>query len=181
MSDGYAVSNECKFGREFLEQIHEFVRRLPIVQEAIYQLHIGVIWEVENEDKEITVESLNTLKQAMKSAPPSSGIWKTYWRYSIHGRGCRLIHLETGEPLDWDHGHKRSFDFYFFMTWLKWRFNFDIHNSSIMYLKNHLVDLEYDTIRKKIIPVTEYLCFEGKLINLNNQNRYILPGLKSEE
>ena len=59
-------------------------------------------------------------KEYIKST--QSGYWgeDKEWRYFIHGRGCRLIHRVTGEPIEWDAPEVQRFDPYWFVNWLDW-------------------------------------------------------------
>jgi hypothetical protein len=49
------------------------------------------------------------------------GIWQDEWKYHAHGLGCKLTHLETGEPIAWNAPHFDSYDQEPFMEHLEWR------------------------------------------------------------
>ena len=49
------------------------------------------------------------------------GIWKHDWRYLIHGIGCKLTHIHTGEPVEWDAPDPLAFRFDWFWQHLAWR------------------------------------------------------------
>jgi hypothetical protein len=50
-----------------------------------------------------------------------SGVWGGEWRHFAHGYGCRLTHIHTGEPLEWDAPDLLAFDEYWFGNHLTWR------------------------------------------------------------
>lgn len=50
-----------------------------------------------------------------------SGIWRGTWKHWAHGHGCRLTHLETGEPIEWDAPDLLAFDDSWFGNHLEWR------------------------------------------------------------
>jgi hypothetical protein len=59
-------------------------------------------------------------KEDIKST--QSGYWgrDKEWRYFLHGRGCRLVHTVTGEPIEWDAPDVQRFDPHWFVNWLNW-------------------------------------------------------------
>src|SRR5262249_47994955 len=50
-----------------------------------------------------------------------TGIWKGEWQHYFHGHGCRLTHVLTGEPFDWDASDPRQFRPGEFIAHLQWR------------------------------------------------------------
>lgn len=56
---------------------------------------------------------------------PQSGIWhdneNNEWRYFLHGSGCRLTNVNTGEPIDWDCPDVNNYDAWKFMFHLIWQ------------------------------------------------------------
>jgi hypothetical protein len=50
----------------------------------------------------------------------SRGTWGD-WSYWLHGGGCRLVHSQTGERIEWDAPDLQSFDKNWFANWLDWR------------------------------------------------------------
>jgi hypothetical protein len=48
------------------------------------------------------------------------GIWANEWEYRLHGIGCELKNLLTGEMFDWDISNPNTFltgEFYFHLLW----------------------------------------------------------------
>ena len=56
---------------------------------------------------------------------PQSGIWvdseNNEWTYFLHGKGCRLVNVKTGEPIDWDCPDVNKYDRWKFMFHLMWQ------------------------------------------------------------
>jgi hypothetical protein len=63
--------------------------------------------------------------RASERALPQSGIWQdrenNEWRYFLHGSGCRLTNVKTGEPIDWDCPDVNKYDKWKFMFHLMWQ------------------------------------------------------------
>ncbi|MEQ8675583.1 MAG: hypothetical protein RLP44_30690 [Aggregatilineales bacterium] len=49
---------------------------------------------------------------------PQTGFWgeDNEWAYFLHGPGCRLTHVETGEIVEWDVGDIDRFNFNWFVN-----------------------------------------------------------------
>jgi hypothetical protein len=64
-------------------------------------------------------------KRASERNLSQIGVWqdveKNEWRYFLHGGGCRLTNLATGEPIDWDCPDTNSYDRYKFFYHLEWQ------------------------------------------------------------
>lgn len=107
---------------DILTMIATYIARQQLACEALAELRPDKIviarMLAEGDDN---LEELLSVAEWNKDAP-YSGFWNRYgnWRYSIHGNGCRLMNLETGEPLDWDAPDKEVFDLYFFVNWFMW-------------------------------------------------------------
>lgn len=56
------------------------------------------------------------------SQAPTTGLWGKHdeWAYRLHGIGCHLTHIETGEVIGWDVGNIKRFDMNWFADYLKW-------------------------------------------------------------
>ena len=56
---------------------------------------------------------------------PQEGVWRdgenNEWRYFLHGSGCRLTNIKTGEPIDWDCPDVNKYDKWKFMFLLIWQ------------------------------------------------------------
>jgi hypothetical protein len=50
-----------------------------------------------------------------------SGLWRGTWKHWAHGVGCRLTHIESGEPIEWDAPNLLAFDEGWFGNHLGWR------------------------------------------------------------
>jgi hypothetical protein len=52
------------------------------------------------------------------------GAWGPHseWFYYIHGGGCRIVHVHTGELIEWDSPDLNRFDPNWFTQWVEWWF-----------------------------------------------------------
>jgi hypothetical protein len=68
---------------------------------------------------------LQVTLRSVGRALPQSGIWRdrenNEWRYFLHGSGCRLTNVNTGEPIDWDCPDISKYDKWKFMFHLMWQ------------------------------------------------------------
>ena len=60
------------------------------------------------------------------------GIWKRDWKYRLHGIGCKLTHIHTNEPLEWDAPNSHAFRFDWFWEHLMWRMEFEAQDPYVM-------------------------------------------------
>ena len=64
-------------------------------------------------------------KRASERNLSQRGIWRddenNEWQYFLHGGGCRLTNMKTGEPIDWDCPDLNSYDKYKFLHHLEWQ------------------------------------------------------------
>ncbi|MBZ0296044.1 MAG: hypothetical protein K8L99_26020 [Anaerolineae bacterium] len=69
---------------------------------------------------------------------PQTGYWgvNQEWKYFIHGLGCKLVHVTTQEPIEWNAPNPKSFDKYWFINWLKWYVNHAEDRERIRFLKS---------------------------------------------
>ena len=70
-------------------------------------------------------ELFQVAKRASERNLSQSGIWRVdennEWQYFLHGGGCRLTNMKTGEPIDWDCPDLNSYDKYKFLHHLEWQ------------------------------------------------------------
>jgi hypothetical protein len=88
------------------------------------------------------------------------GVWKNEWKFWVHGIGCRLIHVESGEPIEWDAPNIYLFRFEWFWQHLMWRCEFESEDPVIMqvsdWVKKSLeIDVETEMINRNLIEITE--------------------------
>lgn len=105
-----------------LSMIGTYIARQQLACEAMAELRPDKVATARFVGRrEISFEEVLDLAEQYKDAP-YNGFWNRHgnWKYSIHGGGCRLTNIETGEPLDWDAPDREVFDLYFFATWLMW-------------------------------------------------------------
>ena len=79
-------------------------------------------------------------KQASERNLPQSGVWQdnedNEWRYFLHGGGCRLTNIKTGEPIDWDCPDVNSYDRYKFFYHLEWQLTSSERAEKLMFSRN---------------------------------------------
>jgi len=72
-----------------------------------------------------TQKMLQLALRATERALPQGGVWcdgeNNKWRYFLHGSGCRLTSVKTGEPIDWDCLDVNKYDKWKFMFHLMWQ------------------------------------------------------------
>ena len=136
---------------ELRDALIYFIERQKLVAQAMMDLGLdlnevgefGPIAWVSNLESENTISQDKINEQIEKSEDPrirkmlqiavrtserkihQSGVWfdneKNEWRYFLHGSGCRLTNLKTGEPIDWDCPDVNKYDVWKFMFHLAWQ------------------------------------------------------------
>jgi len=98
--------------------LREYIARQQLVYDILQELrpHFFAV-----QDKSVSGEEL--VKLASQSMHiPSRGTWQKYgtWRYFIHGGGCRLTNMISGEVIEWDTPYITQFERLWFMQWVNW-------------------------------------------------------------
>lgn len=124
MSQNFENKIDSKIYRELEEALKDFIQRIELVKKAILDLGIKV-------------DELQRLGPTawVQNGIPQTGIWKNDrdWQYFLHGKGCRLTNVVSGEILDWDSDNESGVDIdpYAFIRYLKWRIDKDNHFQNI--------------------------------------------------
>lgn len=96
------------------------------------------------------------------------------WRYNIHGKGFRIIHTVTKEPIDWECPSYVKFDDFFFLRHLKWRLQFLDEKRQIpklaAWVENHQNRIE------SVLPLLDTLRNMGIISKGNTLNSSINLG-----
>ena len=98
-----------------LNLIKRYVKRQQIAFNAFRALRPAII-EADNisqNDKKLT----EVLSQYVDE--PWMGQWQD-WTFYFQGIGCRLIHEETAEIIEWEAPDIHTFDRHWFVNWLEW-------------------------------------------------------------
>lgn len=126
MSNHADLANQVSIIRTFRNLIVYFLERQQLVVLAMLEVS-PVLLEMENANIpsiELTpyIEVFKE-RQANIRDPEKffRGIWKHDWEYRLHGIGCRLTHISTKEPLEWDAPNSETFRFDWFWEHLLWR------------------------------------------------------------
>lgn len=84
-----------------------------------------IMKQIEQSDDPYIRKLFQLALRANERKIPQSGIWhddeNNEWRYFLHGSGCRLTNVETGEPIDWDCPDVKKYDTWKFMFHLIWQ------------------------------------------------------------
>jgi hypothetical protein len=112
--------------------VQQFVERQMIVRDAIAELRPSY------------------LGLKLPHGRPSIGFWgeNNEWKYIVHGVGCKLVHRNTGEPIEWDTPHLEIFDRYWFVNWFVWIMNAQRDNVDVASLSSIVVKIQRDELEK---------------------------------
>jgi hypothetical protein len=113
-----------------LRLVHRFVKRQEVVAHAIGELRPDWMLRVrlDNDNESQVTELLRAVRKHAKT--PQMGYWgkNKEWKYRLHGAGCELTNIETGEPLEWDVYGLTTFDRFWFAYYVLWLFNAEPDN-----------------------------------------------------
>ena len=120
--------------------------------------------------------------EAMSNTPnaeevPESLIWKGDWKHGVHGAGCLLVNLRTGEPIEWDGPDPNEFRIDWFMNNLIWRLKNESEDPYIKACNDWLSSQQtnVDTVKKAIFRL-----IEKGVLNLR-QSSYSCVMVKKED
>jgi len=99
--------------------LREYISRQQLVYDILQELrpHFFAV-----HDKSVSgIDLVNLVRQGILHVP-FTGTWQKYgtWKYYIHGAGCRLTNMISGEVIEWDTPHVTDFDLKWFMNWINW-------------------------------------------------------------
>jgi hypothetical protein len=108
---------------------------------------------------------------------PESLIWKGDWKHGVHGAGCLLLNLRTGEPLEWDGPDPNEFRIDWLMNNLIWRLKNEPEDPYIKACNDWLLSQQTDTntVKKAIFRL-----IEKGILNLR-QSSYSCVMVKKED
>lgn len=90
------------------------------------------------DDRE-ALELYYVLRRAQTNQISQTGTWydatEQPWTYVLHGKGCQLTSLQTGEPIDWNAPHLTRFDTYFFLEHLRWQLQQPPYQAELAHLR----------------------------------------------
>lgn len=146
------------FSLEFLETVRNliayFVLRQQLVQVAMLTFNPRVMQDVTGVDVAPYVEiryqefleNRRIIDEQGKLPHRPLPIWKNDWECFAHGHGCRLIHLRTGERIEWDAPDPKTFNPHWFINHLKWRLENELDDPYVQmcddWMKTQIADIE---------------------------------------
>src|SRR5258706_8288380 len=135
--------------------VKEFIQRQSLVHDALKEIRPDLVGVTEE-------ERLRPSKDYIRAT--QKGTWgkNNEWDYYIHGGGCALTHVETGEPIEWDTPDLRRFDPYWFVNWVKWKVSQNVTDKSLMFIRSR-VGVEDNEFRKFIFDILGQLSHLGQL------------------
>ena len=130
----------------------EYIARQQITYDALMELRPYSFMKVgENTTVEILMETVKNYGHIN-----DIGVWNKYgqWKYYLHGRGCRLTNLISGEIIEWDAPNITDFKPEWFLNWVNWvrKVNENYHDLSDSIVYKILHQLEGDSIIERISP-----------------------------
>lgn len=142
--------------------IQQFINRQEIVFQALKDLRPQILIST----GAITRHEIKVLQKS-RFYFPQIGFWgeDNTWKYFIHGLGCKLIHVKTKEPLEWNAPNLNSFDIYWLSNWLKWYLESNKDNEIL-----HIAKVKNsDDLGAAILNMLEDFKAEKIIIPVNSQ------------
>lgn len=103
-----------------------FVLRQQLVVLAMLDLHPGALRQGQEHILGVELKPyLEAYRERRSKLSPGEsfqiGVWKNDWEHFVHGIGCKLTHIHTREPIEWDGPDPQAFDLHWFSHHLAWR------------------------------------------------------------
>lgn len=130
---------------QLLDAISYYIERQKIVAQALTDLGFDIHTSRDQNEKQARKEIEKWLAHVGEIS--HRGIWvdndNNEWEYYVHGGGCRLINVNTREPIEWDVPNLDTFDPFFFHDNLFWQFRAENRYDkvgAVLFWVNHAVD-----------------------------------------
>jgi len=140
---------------QLLDAIAYYIGRQKIVAQAMTELGLDITTKF-NSKTPLEDNELDKFKKwgEQRSKIPNRGSWVdkdgNEWEYFLHGSGCLLTNIKTGEPLEWDVPQVESFDPYFFHDNLFWQFKSEDRRAKVGSVRHRLTELVNQLIEELI-------------------------------
>ena len=156
-------------------QIVKYIYRQKIVLSAMRDIRPDLVMRTRGEG--IPKDHKKITRDYIRSS--QLGFWgkENEWEYFIHGIGCRLKHIKTQEPIDWDSGDLRRFDLSWFISHLEWSIIHESENKDVSVIKDYL-DQSGGSLQDVIKSQIEILRSRGILSESDGQQRYTLLSIE---
>jgi hypothetical protein len=132
-----------------LRLVHRFVKRQEVVAQAIGELRPN--W-----------------RQRAGVSPVGNWGENKEWKYRLHGLGCELTNVETGEPLHWDVIGLTTFDRTWFAHFVGWLFDVEPDNPDCLVLGASGATGEWYELSEFIAKILNTLVDNGYLSTEGN-------------
>lgn len=155
-----------------LDLLTQFIERQRLPVAALRQLRPDLLMLME---KAPLLEIFAAIEKYRGT--PQAGFWgeNKEWDYYIHGGGCRLIHITTGEPIEHDGPDPQDFDRYWFANWLKWFLETHKDDEKAKIISQSLVEIGAEDMAAALLPAFDNLEQAGKILCLSpHKNWYRL-------
>jgi hypothetical protein len=92
------------------------------------------------------------------------GFWgdANEWKYFLHGAGCHVTHIETGEVIGWDAATLTRFDPYWLADWIHWYAAYH-PDDPLSLVVAPLIANDHSDTAKNLFPILDQLHQLGKL------------------
>ncbi len=170
MSDE-SVPRQSTIEDTVLRLIKLFIQRLRVLQNAIWDLHPRLILRQKNiTNPRERAEFIKNYWRTTKGI----GIWQNEWKYRVHGAGCQLINIHSGEPLHWDIGHRNRFDKSWFVDYVVWILNKAEREKFLAPLLSRLDEISRYNVQEVVFPILNDLSKKQVLSGEINGHTYVL-------
>ena len=163
-----------------LQLIHHYLnRRRTVVVEAMIHFRPNLVAAFDLQHKlgidDLQPSMIRLEKEFRNNAEHFSGRWKEHWQYQLHGIGCEMVHVETGEHFNWDMGDPLVFSTFELFEYLRW-YETKNRDDNLDLLIAYVDDLSLSSLKS----ILEALKLDGRL-DVTPEDDWQLVGSISNE
>ncbi len=153
--------------------IERYTQRQSIVLDAMRDLRPDMILPLEGK---VHPQTRAELRRKYIYAP-HRGLWgeNQEWEYRLHGIGCHLTHVTTGEVIGWDVGSLKRFDWNWLVNYIIWLLKAEKNTAEMQTIRTKFQDSvdDVEKLRRDILPILQELESNG-ILRAEQENRYTL-------
>lgn len=156
-----------------LRLLETFITRQYLVFTAMQEIAPDKLYDIPRAMIESEIDGV--LRHIPKPRPDYCGS-NNEWKVWVHGIGCKLTNVESGEPIEWDAPDTQVFDAYWFSNWLTWHLkNSEPTDATTALLTRHLAETDSD-VKTLVFETVNQLLKAGILLDVNARslNKYKL-------